>query len=297
MRVLTKAPAVIEPGDDDQDLEHGSFHVILSAPTLDRDGEVLKPDEWKRPLPDHITFDIDHGMTVSTTVGSGVPSLEDDGTLHVRGTYSSLPRAQEVRTLVKEKHIRSTSVAFMTERTPTKDGKTTVVRELLNGAFVAVPSNREAIVLDSKGAKEGRRNNADDSKAIQAIHDHSRGLGATCSSDEKALGRKDFDDDPATMVAAVDAALDEAGALLATVDTESLPAEVQQAISLVAAAGSTVDELMEALGIQDPDDDTGSAAEDSAESAADKAADTAEDDAAEQIALRARALIFRGMAA
>jgi hypothetical protein len=32
----------------------------------------------------------------------------------------------------------------------TKDGKTRTTRELLNGAFVAIPSNREALVLNSK---------------------------------------------------------------------------------------------------------------------------------------------------
>jgi hypothetical protein len=50
----------------------GSFEVVLSAPTKDRDGDTLLPEEWKQPLPDHITFDSDHGMSVATTVGSGV---------------------------------------------------------------------------------------------------------------------------------------------------------------------------------------------------------------------------------
>ena len=91
----------------------GSFEVVLSAPTKDRDGETLLPEEWKQPLPDHITFDVDHGMSVAATVGSGVPTLNDAGELVVAGTYSSLARAQEVRTLVNEGHIKTTSVAFM----------------------------------------------------------------------------------------------------------------------------------------------------------------------------------------
>jgi phage head maturation protease len=62
-------------------------------------------------------------MSVATTVGSGVPTLNDAGELVVAGTFSSLPRAQEVRTLVKEGHIRTTSVAFMTEERSQKDGK------------------------------------------------------------------------------------------------------------------------------------------------------------------------------
>ncbi|HET8768680.1 MAG TPA: hypothetical protein VFM86_15245 [Pedococcus sp.] len=158
----------------------GAFEVILSAPTKDRDGDTLLPDEWKQPLPEHITFDIDHGMDVASTVGSGTPRIDDNGNLVVSGTYSSLPRAQEVRTLVNEGHIRTTSVAFMTEKSQ-KDGKTVAVRELLNGAFVAVPSNREALVLSSKGMKAGARNSASDMEHIQTIHDNAAALGADCS--------------------------------------------------------------------------------------------------------------------
>lgn len=149
MNIVTKAAASIAPASDDADTETGAFDVILSAQTLDRDGDVLSKDEWKMPLPDHIVFDTDHGMSVATTVGSGAPFINDDGDLQVRGTYSSIPRAQEVRTLVKEGHIRTTSVAFMTTKTAKSNGGK-AERELLNGAFVAIPSNRDAKVLSSK---------------------------------------------------------------------------------------------------------------------------------------------------
>jgi hypothetical protein len=134
---------------DDGSDPNGEFEVILSAPTLDRDGEVVDSKIFE-PLPDHITFDIDHGMSTSTTVGSGVPRYEGD-LLVVRGTYSSIPRAQEVRTLVKEGHIRTTSVAFMGAEREVKDGVTHIVKaEILNGAFVPIPSNRQAVVLSAK---------------------------------------------------------------------------------------------------------------------------------------------------
>lgn len=185
MKVIRKDAAIANTDDEFP----GSFEVVLSAPTKDRDGETLLPEEWKTPLPDRITFDIDHGMTVGTTVGSGAPSIDDEGRLIVRGSYSSLPRAQEVRTLVGEGHIDRTSVAFMTEPSETKDGKKTVVRELLNGAFVAIPSNREAVVLSSKAAeivKAGARNSASDAEHIQAIHDHALALGATADTAKSA---------------------------------------------------------------------------------------------------------------
>lgn len=133
-------------GDDSP---NGAFDVILSAPTLDRDGEVIDAKVFE-PLPDHITFDIDHGMSTATTVGSGTPFYDGD-VLRVKGTYSSIPRAQEVRTLVREGHIRTTSVAFMSAKREEKDGVQHIVHaELLNGAFVPIPSNRESVVLSAK---------------------------------------------------------------------------------------------------------------------------------------------------
>jgi hypothetical protein len=237
----------------------GSFEVILSAQTKDRDGDTLLKDGWKQPLPEHITFDSDHGMTVEKTVGSGVPRIDEEtGNLVVSGTYSSLPRAQEVRTLVNEGHIRTTSVAFMSEKSQ-KDGATVSVRELLNGAFVAIPSNREALVLSSKSLKSGARNSAADASKVQDIHDSAAALGADCAAPAKSFTRKDADtedaSDPVALISAVDAAIDEAIDLFAAVDLTSLPAEVQQAIALVQAADATVDELLDALGIPDPDED------------------------------------------
>jgi hypothetical protein len=54
-----------------------------------------------------------------------------------------------------------------------------VTRELLNGAFVAIPSNREALVLSSKS---GARNSKSDAAAVQGIHDHAAMLGADCAA-------------------------------------------------------------------------------------------------------------------
>jgi HK97 family phage prohead protease len=134
----------------DDDGPNGSFEVILSAPTLDRDGEVVDAGAFE-PLPDHITFDVDHGMSTTTTVGSGRPTYED-GNLVVRGTFASTVLAQETRALVKDGHIRTTSVAYMTPKYEVKDGVRHIVKaELLNGAFVAVPANRQALVLAAKG--------------------------------------------------------------------------------------------------------------------------------------------------
>lgn len=258
--VRKDAIAAITPGEDDEETPNGSFHIILSTAAKDRDGEQLHPQEWEQPLPARITMDVDHGMSVASTVGSGVPSIEN-GELHVRGTYSSVPRAQEVRTLVNEGHIDRTSVAFLRKTATDAKGAKSVKRELLNGAFVAIPANDEARVLASKaaGAKVGARNSASDSQMIQAIHNHAAGLGAQCNAGGKSAdGRKDADteqaDDPGALAQGVDAAIDEAIDLLAQVDVTTLPEPVQQAVALIQSADATVDQLLAVLGVADPDE-------------------------------------------
>lgn len=131
----------------------GTFEVILSTPEVDRDGESIAKGAFE-PLPEHISFDIDHGMSVATTVGSGAPRYDGD-LLKVSGTWSSIPEAQKVRTLVREGHVRSTSVAFMGAKFETVEGVPTIVKaEILNGAFTPIPANRGANVLSAKAFAE-----------------------------------------------------------------------------------------------------------------------------------------------
>jgi phage head maturation protease len=149
--IVTKAVALVDTVETDD--PNGAFEVILSAATLDRDGEVIDKGAFD-PLPDHIPFDIDHGMTVVTTVGSGAPYYAEDGTLRVKGTFASTLLAQEVRTLVSEGHVRTTSVTFTSaERVKDSKGVPHIEHaELLNGTFTPVPSNRESVVLSAKTA-------------------------------------------------------------------------------------------------------------------------------------------------
>lgn len=288
--VVMKALALVESADTDN--PNGGFDVILSAPTLDRDGEVIDSRAFD-PLPAHIPFDVDHSMTVTGTVGSGVPYYDDAGNLRVKGTFASTPLGQEVRTLVNEGHIRTTSVTFMAAKR-TKDDKDVqhvTQAELLNGTFTPVPSNRESVVLSAKAItaaaeeKVGARNSTADASLIQSAHDAMTALGAACG--KSATGEtKDADtedaSDPGALAQAVDAAIDEAIDLLAAVDATSLPAEVQQALALIQAADAAVDELLDALGVVDPDEDAQKSTDGTdpvtAEAAAESAKSAADDD-------------------
>jgi phage head maturation protease len=278
MDLVKKAVGLVDTVETDS--PNGAFEVVLSAATLDRDGEVIDSRAFE-PLPEHVPFDIDHGMTVQTTVGSGQPYYAEDGSLRVKGTFASTPLAQEVRTLVAEGHIRTTSVTFMAaERVKDEKSIDHVVRaELLNGTFTPVPSNREAVVLSAKALnvavdeKVGARNSASDATKIQGMHDLAADLGAACEGAAKSYTAKDAieaDDDPGALAQAVDAALDEAVALLAGIDTATLPAEVAQAIGLLITADAAADELLVVMGLADPDEEP-----DTADNAAGAAADAA----------------------
>ncbi len=70
--------------------DSGEFEAVLSMPTVDRDGEIIDSGAFN-PLPKRIPIDIDHGMSVTSTVGSGIP-FYDGEVLRFRGSSASKPR-------------------------------------------------------------------------------------------------------------------------------------------------------------------------------------------------------------
>jgi phage head maturation protease len=161
----------------------GTFSVVLSTPTLDRDNEVVEAKCFtaSKSLPDRISMDLDHGLDVLSTVGSGTPSYNDAGDLVVDGTWSTTEKAQTARTLVREGHIAYTSVAYRTLKTKMVGGVRHIVdAELLNGTFTQIPANPTARVLV---AKAGARNSKSDAEHIQAAHDALAAIGAACVVD------------------------------------------------------------------------------------------------------------------
>lgn len=106
------------------------------------------------------------------------------------------------------------------------------------------PAEKAAQLLDGSGLRD------------MVIHIASDGTVSTSDPEgnETDSDRGDDDDDPATLASAVDAALDEACNLFASVDVTGLPDEVQQGIALAQAAGVAVDELLDVMGVADPDD-------------------------------------------
>lgn len=339
-----KSVAVIESSDDDKFGANGGFTAVLSTPSLDRDGDRLLQKEWL-DLPEWLPLDIDHGMTVADTIGKFHPYWDGDRML-MDAYFASTPKAQEARALVHDlkddnggSHPLGVSVAFMTDKSK-KDGEAR--RELLNAGLVAIPSNRDAVILASKaasalqdafsGATEGdaleeikavvleqlsaktvhelednatvnietlnvaekshgkvyidvepridyekfvktiaeglKAEGGGDTALKQAIHDASVHLGAICFpvvTDEDPSGAQEGANKGVTeienkdganalqLIAGVDAVMDEAFKLAGAVDRSTLPEPVGQALDLLTAAWKSIGEVMEALGIYDPD--------------------------------------------
>jgi HK97 family phage prohead protease len=171
--------AEVKTVKDAEGVETGEFEAIISAPTLDRDGEVIDKGAFE-PLPDSIPIHAYHDF--GDPVGRGSPYYEDE-ILKIKGVFSSIPRAQEMRTLVSEGVVASMSVGFMAADRKDVEGVPHVTAaELLEASFVSVPSNREAAVLLAKkyDEKAGARNSGPDYDRLQQIHDLSVANGAEC---------------------------------------------------------------------------------------------------------------------
>ena len=163
---------------------NGEFEVILSAETVDRDGEIIDAKAFE-PLPESIPFHAFHDF--HDPIGRAVPFYDGD-VLKARGMFASTARAQEIRTLVSEGVIGHTSVGFMAAtRKDAEDAPHVTKGELLEGSFVSVPSNREAAVLMAKeyDAKAGARNSTKDSERLQHIHDLAVDNGAVCAGETR----------------------------------------------------------------------------------------------------------------
>lgn len=74
---------------------------------------MLRPEQWKQPLPDRIQFNVNHSDDVSDIVGSGEPWIDDAGNLRVTGKYADTEQGQHIRALVNGEHLTGVSVEFL----------------------------------------------------------------------------------------------------------------------------------------------------------------------------------------
>lgn len=281
--------------EESKEFPYGGFVAVASTPSLDRDGDKLERKEWIEPLPDHITIDIDHEMSVRGTVGSARPYFSEDGQLMIEARFASTTQAQETRTLVKEGHIRTVSVAFLTDKSK-KSGEPR--RELLNVGIVAIPSNRDAVILNSKEAavvqtgvdhlRSMVKAAGGDAALIQAIHDAACHLGADCI--EEMLEPVDNPQEEADENKSVDAAVEvkDAGQKPSDLTIEEFKASLDSIFQTTPHESPVESPVVEAAVESDP------VVEDVVEDAA--PADETADEAADAVALRARLMAMTVLA-
>jgi hypothetical protein len=139
----------LSAGEGEEENPNGEFEVVLSAPSVDLDGEMVMPKAFE-PLPDYIPIDIDHGLKVTSLIGSGKPYYDGD-VLKLKGTFASTPLGQEARTLVREGHLRSASVVMWKPERDMKSIPPRVMKaQLLIATLAPIGKNRDALMLSAK---------------------------------------------------------------------------------------------------------------------------------------------------
>jgi HK97 family phage prohead protease len=124
----------------------------------DRIGDWIEPGAFKStalPLP--MLF----GHDQNDPVGTWDQAKESDEGLHIKGNLliEDLPRAREVRALVKSGAVRGLSIGFVTKDAVARKGGGRTIKslELLEASLVAIPMHPGAQVTSAKSAIEALR--------------------------------------------------------------------------------------------------------------------------------------------
>lgn len=124
----------------------------ITNESVDRDGEVIKADgiDWKHFDKNPVIL-IDHKYTVASIAGKAIKREKKgkDTFLDVQ-LAKGVPAGELVKTLHEQGMIKGVSIGFMPlERNP-NDRSEITKSEALEASFVAIGSNREALIEDQK---------------------------------------------------------------------------------------------------------------------------------------------------
>lgn len=124
----------------------------------DRIGDWIEPGAFKStalPLP--MLF----GHDQNDPIGTWDAADEKSDGLHIRGKLliDDVPRAREVRALVKSGAVRGISIGFLTKKAENRKGggRTIKALELLEASLVTLPMHPGARVTSAKSAVEALR--------------------------------------------------------------------------------------------------------------------------------------------
>lgn len=147
---------------------------------VDHQNEIIEPGTFARSIKTQIparkvklmTRHFAHGGDTLDCIGTVIEAKEDDHGLWIRGELSAIPRAQEVRTLVSEKHVQGLSVGFYPvtwKFQEQENNEPAIVRHteaiLAEGTVTVRPANELAEITafkqhDSKPASQGTEKDA-----------------------------------------------------------------------------------------------------------------------------------------
>jgi HK97 family phage prohead protease len=120
--------------------------VVASDETEDRQGEIVRVSGWQlKNFKSNPVMLVSHDYT-QLPIGTWEVSRRD-GRLIAKAKFSSIPKAQEVETLVKEGILSAVSVGFIVRQRNEVNPSIIEKAELLEISWVSVPANPSALML------------------------------------------------------------------------------------------------------------------------------------------------------
>jgi HK97 family phage prohead protease len=245
---------------------------VLTYNTVDSYGSVWLKGCFNKGLEQRLP-QLCVGHDWAAVIGRAVSWAEDDKGLAIRfrlDNFDDVPLARQIFAQVMSKTLDEASVGFSNTRR--RDPTDEEVRQFPGAREMMEESELDESSVVLRGAVPGAIVIGARARVLEPMFrsfvdfvDGKRDLTETLAelrraAEARALAGED-DGDPIDLLQACDAALDQADALLDGIDTSGLPAEVQQAIALMQAAAVAIDEALDVLGIDDPDEDSETADE------------------------------------
>lgn len=129
--------------------EGGTFKVIATDETKDRDGDVITLDGWE--IENYLKNPVilaNHTYSIENIIGKATKIYAQNNQIIVEGIFSKRnPLGVLAQRLYEEGMLKTVSVGFIGKE---RQGEKITKKELLELSFVAVPSNPSAVSLDAK---------------------------------------------------------------------------------------------------------------------------------------------------
>ncbi|KJK55638.1 HK97 family phage prohead protease [Saccharothrix sp. ST-888] len=226
----------------DPDGEEGTFEGLACRyGVVDSYGTTFRPTVFTKGGLDSGTYALLDMHNPGKPIGTFTAQERPEG-LHIAGRYDDTQAGRDARARARSGSAPELSVGFIRTDMPTTWEE-----------YDALSDKQKADL--EQNIRSARLVEVSQITARMAAVPGSVLTGVRTAAHVRAGA--DADEDPSALVAALDATLDEAVALAGEYPREGLPEEVAQALDLLVAAETLVDQVMDVLGVYDPDDQDG----------------------------------------